>query len=763
MVDKKAKKGGKKQVDTPTPVEILPLFKNLDLSIAAGKLTAIVGTVDLAHVMDVRSNILFGRELNQSRLDDVIHSCGWLLTSSSSNMDWIPRSVRKVSHSRVVRKLVFHLGNCLPFNLTFLLIINLAIARAVYSDADIYLLDDPLAALDAHVGKHVFDELIKKSLDGKTRVLVTHQLHVLPHVDHIIVLDKGVIVEQGSFEQLAINGPETGLLKEMLKNHALEDESTKVKKTKTVIRLKRKLMGLLKEEDRQTGAVGKKYVANYFKESGGFYMLYIIILASLLYGALSFMQNLWLTFWSDDSYGQTTRWGLHPSDYITVYTIVVAATFVFGAFMVGIIEFTAYRTSKAYHAKAVAGLFRAPMSFFDSQPLGRIINRLTNLEQYGQLLRTFGTWIFKTLQQSYTRRFTLLSFVFFLSFLYYYLLEMYRSNQREIRRLAALQRSPLNAYISECIGGSSTIRAFQVSARTIHHQPWEICFFNSITAFSRLESDFVAAERLDLYCNDLEREAPDHLDSDPVEGTWPTEGRISIKDLEVKYSSKFDPVIKNLSVEIKGSEKIGVVGRTGSGKSTLMTALFRIVEPTKGTVLIDGVDVSRVGLNALRSRLQIIPQDPVLFTGTIRSNIDVEGLKDYVSELTEKLDAPVAERGENLSVGQRQLMMLASAICHRPKILIMDEASSAVDQAADLLIQSSIHTHFKETTVISIAHRINTIASFDRIMVLDAGKLVEYDSPGNLLKQPESIFKSLVDATGTANAAVVTAIANHTL
>ncbi|KAJ3277820.1 hypothetical protein HDU79_002121 [Rhizoclosmatium sp. JEL0117] len=303
-------------------------------------------------------------------------------------------------------------------------------------------------------------------------------------------------------------------------------------------------------------------------------------------------------------------------------------------------------------------------------------------------------------------------------------------------------------------------------------------FFNSITAFSRLESDFVAAERLDLYCNDLEREAPDHLDSDPVEGTWPTEGRISIKDLEVKYSSKFDPVIKNLSVEIKGSEKIGVVGRTGSGKSTLMTALFRIVEPTKGTVLIDGVDVSRVGLNALRSRLQIIPQDPVLFTGTIRSNIDVEGkfsdqqiwealefvgLKDYVSELTEKLDAPVAERGENLSVGQRQLMMLASAICHRPKILIMDEASSAVDQAADLLIQSSIHTHFKETTVISIAHRINTIASFDRIMVLDAGKLVEYDSPGNLLKQPESIFKSLVDATGTANAAVVTAIANHTL
>ncbi|KAJ3009785.1 UNVERIFIED_CONTAM: hypothetical protein HDU68_002501 [Siphonaria sp. JEL0065] len=411
---------------------------------------------------------------------------------------------------------------------------------------------------------------------------------------------------------------------------------------------------------------------------------------------------------------------------------------------------------------------------------------------------------------------------------------MYRSNQREIRRLAALQRSPLNAYISECIGGTSTIRAFQANSRTIQHQrhlmdlvvmpEWtlenvynwfsirlQLClctvilfivlfavltnlnaavaglalsavgelggmFFQSITSFSRLESDFVAAERIDMYCNELEHEAADRLITDPSETAWPTCGEIKINNLQVKYASKFDPVIKNLSVQIRGSEKVGVVGRTGSGKSTLMTALFRIVEPSQGTVEIDGLDVSKLGLHTLRSRLQIIPQEPVLFTGTVRSNIDVEGkfsdqeiwesldlvgLKEYVTELAEKLDAPVAERGQNLSVGQRQLMMLASAICHKPKILVMDEASSSVDQAADLLIQSSIRTHFKETTVISIAHRVNTIADFDRIIVLDAGTLVEYDTPANLLQRENSVFKSLVDATGVANAAVVVSIANN--
>ncbi|KAJ3317577.1 Multidrug resistance-associated protein 6, partial [Blyttiomyces sp. JEL0837] len=285
-----------------------------------------------------------------------------------------------------------------------------------------------------------------------------------------------------------------------------------------------------------------------------------------------------------------------------------------------------------------------------------------------------------------------------------------------------------------------------------------------------LEAGLVSVERLANYINQIPQEAPDNLPTDPKQSEWPKNGEIVINDLEVRYASKEEAVLKDVKVFINGGEKVGIVGRTGSGKSTLLTALFRLVEPSKGQVVIDGVDVSTIGLHTLRNRLQIIPQDPVLFTGTIRSNIDatnkhtdaeiwdaltIVGLKEYVSELALRLDAPVTENGENLSLGQRQLLTLARAICARPKILVMDEASSAVDAAADSLIVDSIRTHFKDATVISIAHRLNTVAGFDRILVLDDGRVVEFDSPANLLRMEGGIFKGLVNATGAENAELI--------
>ncbi|KAJ3110961.1 hypothetical protein HK100_002851 [Physocladia obscura] len=859
----------------------IPLFQNLNLSIPTGKLTAIVGTVgsgksslisaitgEMTRLagnvvvygsvalcqqqswlmsMSVRDNILFGRELDDELLDEVVRVCGLEVDIAQFQYGLATEIGEKgiaLSGGQKAR---------------------IALARALYSDSDIYLLDDPLAALDSHVGKHVFEKCIKERLDGKTRVLVTHQLHVLPHVDQIVVFAKGVVVEQGSFDDLVTNGPENGVLKEMLKNHSLAKEQEEKEGTKDNERTKStgthsgkskreeknnergtpptstEKDGLIQEEDRQVGAVGKKYILNYIKLSGGFFMFTLLFLSAVGYSIASFGQNLWISFWSNDSEAGTVRWGLSAAGYTNVYAGVICATFFFAGGMQVTTQLTTYRAAKAYHNNAIKGLFQAPMSFYDSQPLGRIINRLTkdmetlDLQIWNNVLNFFlvlALAISQLVGVVYATLYTLI-FIAILAVLYYYLLNMYRANQREIRRLAAIQKSPLNAYISECIGGTSTIRAFQAANRTIHHQrhlmdlsvmpDWTLenvynwfsirlqvfltsltlffvlfavltklnasiaglalsgvssiggMFFTSITTFSRLESDFVAAERLDLYANDLPAEAPAHLPNDPSESEWPRYGKISIKDLQVKYASKSEPVIKKLSIDINGSEKIGVVGRTGSGKSTLMTALFRIVEPSKGSVWIDGVDVSRIGLHTLRSRLQIIPQEPVMFTGTVRTNLDVEskfsdqelwnaldlvGLKDYVSELPEKLDAPVAERGENFSVGQRQLMMLACAICHKPKILVMDEASSSVDQAADLLIQSSIRTHFRETTVISIAHRVNTIADFDRIMVLDAGELIEFDSPSNLLHTESSLFKALVDATGPTNAALVVEIAD---
>ncbi|KAJ3013406.1 UNVERIFIED_CONTAM: hypothetical protein HDU68_000710, partial [Siphonaria sp. JEL0065] len=376
---------------TPAPTaEILPLFKFLNLNISAGKLTAIVGTVGSGKSslisaitremslmegdvkvygnvalcqqqtwlmsMNVRDNILFGRELNKERLDKVVKVCG------------LEVDVQQFQHgldTEIGEKGIALSGGQKA---------RVSLARAVYSDSDIYLFDDPLAALDAHVGKHVFDECIKTSLSGKTRVLVTHQLHVLPHVDHIIVLDKGQIVEQGSYEELAVNAPETGVLKEMLKNHALEEkkqefEDGKEKMSATGGDKKKSSAGglngevdtLIKEEDRQTGAVGKKYVVNYIKEGGGFGIFGLIAFSAVAYGLTSFAQNLWMTFWSNDSVpGAPTRFGLEPNSYVKVYVVIVALTFFAGAFMTGLIELTAYKTSKAYHNKAVDGLFRAP-------------------------------------------------------------------------------------------------------------------------------------------------------------------------------------------------------------------------------------------------------------------------------------------------------------------------------------------------------------------------------------------------------------------
>ncbi|KAJ3317330.1 hypothetical protein HDV06_001706 [Boothiomyces sp. JEL0866] len=265
--------------------------------------------------------------------------------------------------------------------------------------------------------------------------------------------------------------------------------------------------------------------------------------------------------------------------------------------------------------------------------------------------------------------------------------------------------------------------------------------------------------------------------NDPDASKWPSFGAISVRNVTMAYPSRPDlPVLKNISFEIKAGEKVGIIGRTGSGKSSLMTALFRIVELSAGSISIDGVDIATIGLEALRKSIQIIPQEPVLFTGTIRDNLDVEslyqdddiwrvlemiGLKEYVTSLGEKLDSAVAENGENLSVGQRQLICLGRAILLKPRILIMDEATASVDAEADKLIQISIKTHFKDTTVLSIAHRLNTIADFDRVLVLENGEKKEYDAPHQLLSDPESLFSQLADATGPTNAAALRQIAKE--
>lgn len=277
---------------------------------------------------------------------------------------------------------------------------------------------------------------------------------------------------------------------------------------------------------------------------------------------------------------------------------------------------------------------------------------------------------------------------------------------------------------------------------------------------AEVETNIVAIERIEQYTN-LSQEAPWKLNE--IEKSWPQHGEIEFSNYQLRYREGLDLVLKGISFSIKECEKVGIVGRTGAGKSSLTLALFRIVEAAGGKIIIDEKDISQLGLHTLRSNLTIIPQDPVLFSGTLRMNIDPfnaysdedvwrvlehSHLKDYVKQQSAGLLSEISESGENMSMGQRQLVCLARALLRKTKILILDEATAAIDLETDDLIQKTIRVEFKDCTILTIAHRLNTIMDSDRVIVLDKGEIAEFDSPENLLQKPDTIFYSMAKKAG---------------
>ena len=280
-----------------------------------------------------------------------------------------------------------------------------------------------------------------------------------------------------------------------------------------------------------------------------------------------------------------------------------------------------------------------------------------------------------------------------------------------------------------------------------------------------VETSVVAVERLKEYV-DIEQEAEWVTNGDKPGADWPTEGSIQFEEYSTRYRRGLELVLRDVSFEVRGSEKIGIVGRTGAGKSSLTQALFRIIEAASGKIVIDGVDIATVGLHQLRNKMTIIPQEPVLFSGTLRMNLDpleeytdeklfdalkLAHLDNFVSSLKEGLEHTVAEGGGNLSVGQRQLVCLARALLRPTKILVLDEATAAVDLETDELIQATIRKEFSKATVITIAHRLNTILDYDKILVINHGRVAEFESPENLLKNKNSMFHDMCKKAGLVN------------
>ncbi|TPX67141.1 hypothetical protein CcCBS67573_g07611 [Chytriomyces confervae] len=719
---------------------------------------------------------------------------------------------------------------------------RIALARGLARDADVFVLDDPLSALDAHVSRSVFRDAIvgRMHARGKTVVLATHLLHILTEVDHVIVMHEGRIVQSGGFGELMADAG--GRLVEIMKDYHLDtgaEEEVDVKKKKEVADTDMDGMDEKAEaEDRQTGAVSSSTYTSYVRAIG-YNWIALETLCFLLLVAGYVVQQLTLAAWTTD----TWRLGNPDLDYLYIYTgSSIAATLVDLLGLV-IVLLLCVRASEHLHDSALSGLMRAPMSFFDTQPIGRILNRMTadvsstdravgmmfsNL--IGTLYPTIGIIVINCISS-----WQIIPICLGLIAAVYFIYRFFKDTYRELRRLVSIMASPLTAHISETLAGIPTILAYKseevfTEKQVVHlnkANAAQFLFMNTmiwiglrldvlsavitfavmifgvtgvmqasylglaltqITSLSpliqgvfilmaALEANMVAVERLNYYAHSLPQERPRFLPKDGQLDGWPTAGSIEIKDLVLRYEARPDHnVINGVSLHIKAGEKIGVVGRTGSGKSTLMDAFFRLLEASGGAIYIDGEDIANIGLKKLRSSIQMIPQSPTLFDGTVRSNIDTldkypdediwyalecVGMKEYVSALNEKLDSKVTEGGTNLSAGQRQLLCLAKVLLEKSKILIMDEATSSVDAEADLRIQASMKTHFKSATVLSVAHRLNTIAAFDRVLVLDNGKVAEFDAPHVLLNKEGSIFGEMVQATGSANAAVIAEIARE--
>ncbi|XP_076270121.1 ATP-binding cassette subfamily C member 4-like isoform X2 [Rhynchophorus ferrugineus] len=880
-----------------------PVLKNLNLMVPEGKLCAVIGpvgagkssllqlllselqptagTVEIGgsisyacqepwlFVASVRKNILFGKPYVSTLYSKVAEVC-----ALQADFKQFPYGDKTMVGERGVS---LSGGQRARINL----------ARAIYRQADIYLLDDPLSAVDTHVGKHLFEKCIVNYLRGKTRVLVTHQLQYLKKADVILVINEGRIEAQGTYDELLNSSVDfTKLLAaadetQEEKEKGGDEAEEAVRRRMSTLSTSSTIEQTIKEDDAEEmgSCEGSTPFKDYFKAVGSICLLITVVMFFVMSMLACTATDYWVAYWTnqedlrfqnstqnvslnllsdqdellsryeyninpqniskaiidpvvifDDVTVNGTPYRIFKTDMaIYIYTSLIIAAILLTTSRAMLFYKMAMEASKNIHRKMFHCLLEAPMRFFDVNPSGRVLNRFSKdmgaideilprvlMDALSILLVMAGILI----NVSLSNYFMIIAIVI-LGAVFLKLRNWYIASAKDIKHLEGIAKSPMFSHISSTLNGLTTIRAAQAEKalikefdehQNVHSSTWYmtvmcivafglwldiICvLFTAIIAYgfviaieygyvengslvglalsqsliltgmlqygmrqtAEVVNQLTSVERV-LQYTQLDNEGPFETPADrKPKGKWPKNGRIEFQRMSLKYVQDEPPVLNNLDFVIQSGEKIGIVGRTGAGKSSLISALFRLA-PIEGKIVIDGIDSKSLGLNDLRRKISIIPQEPILFSSTLRYNLDpfkefddktlwsvLEEVK--LKDVADSLDFQVSEGGSNFSLGQRQLVCLARALLRNNKILVLDEATANVDAQTDSLIQTTIRKKFRDCTVLTIAHRLNTIMDSDKVLVMAAGRMLEFDHPYKLLQQPEGHFTKMVLETG---------------
>ncbi|XP_053917428.1 ATP-binding cassette sub-family C member 10 isoform X2 [Cuculus canorus] len=795
----------------------------------------------------VRENILFGREYDARLYEEVVEAC-----ALSEDLNILPAG----DQTEVGENGVTLSGGQKA---------RIALARAVYQEKDLYLLDDPLAAVDANVANHLMQKCVLGVLKHKTRILCTHRTEFLEKADALLLMDNGRIVKTGTPADILPLVEAVPKFKDVDKRQkdkapdeqgqeeAIETEAEESTENNHLIR---------KEEEKKEGAVSFHVYKAYWQAVGSCLALSILF-SLLLMQASRNISDWWLSHWISsisqtantsvmvcsaslpspqlllfstvglvspiqalDTSSVPSNGSLDVNFYLIVYGSIAGANSLFTILRAFLFAYGAIRAATVIHNRLLQRALKATVTFFDTTPTGRILNRFSSdlycvddslpfilniflANMYGLL----GMLVIITYGIPWTGLVLLP-----LGALYFSIQRYYRRTSRELKRLYSVTLSPIYTHFSETLSGLSTIRAMRATQRfelenQLRLEQNQRCLFASSTAmlwldirlqmigvavitaiagiaivqhqkqvgnpglvglvlsyalsvtnllsglissFTLTETMMVSVERTEEYTTDIPMESQDKLVQ--VAPDWPSQGIVEFQQVVLAYRAGLPNALDGVNFTVYPGEKVGIVGRTGSGKSTLFLALFRMLELKSGRILLDGVDSKLVGLEELRSRLAIIPQDPFLFSGSIRENLDPQGKRTdaELHEVLEQchllgvitqmggLDSELGERGKSLSVGQRQLVCLARALLTQAKVLCIDEATASVDQKTDQLLQHTIRQRFADKTVLTIAHRLNTILDSDRVLVMQAGRVAELDTPTRLSQKDDSLFQRLL-------------------